>query len=203
MQDPTGPLLANPPPGEPESQAPPVAKDMVLALLASAPAVRDWRMLDAYPPHMVARKLQPSEAIKIDGWLDDPEWQDQPSVSLVDITRHTNEQQDSVPEDLQASFKVRWDDNYFYMGAELHSPFVTANLTGHNDGAPYNPDNDLEVFIDVSGTTQYYVEFEMSMQNATYDIKWGKPDCTSLACDHSGTGAGWPALPTWSVELPI
>ena len=29
-----------------------------------------------------------------------------------------------------------------------------------------------------------------------YDIKWGKPDQTSLLCDASGTGAGWPALPT-------
>ena len=47
---------------------------------------------------------------------------------------------------------------------------------GHNAHAPYSPDNDFEVFIDVSGTTQYYVEFEMSLQNATYDIKWGKPD---------------------------
>ena len=36
----------------------------------------------------------------------------------------------------------------------------------------------------------------MSLQNATYDIKWGKPDQTSLLCDASGTGAGWPALPT-------
>ena len=49
----------------------------------------------------------------------------------------------------------------------------------------------------MSGTTQYYVEFETSLQNATYDIKWGKPDlAASLLCDDSGTGAGWPALPT-------
>lgn len=54
---------------------------------------------------------------------------------------------------------------------------------GHNAHAPYSPDNDLEVFIDVSGTTQYYVEFEMSLQNATYDIKWGKPD-QACGCEH-------------------
>ena len=54
---------------------------------------------------------------------------------------------------------------------------------GHNAHAPYSPDNDFEVFIDVSGTTQYYVEFEMSLQNATYDIKWGKPD-QACDCEH-------------------
>jgi|EP01043_Picozoa_sp_COSAG02_P037180 hypothetical protein len=53
---------------------------------------------------------------------------------------------------------------------------------------------DFEIFIDVSGTTQYYMEYEMSAQNATYDIKWGKPDGTPLKCDN--TGASWPALPT-------
>ena len=35
----------------------------------------------------------------------------------------------------------------------------------------------------------------MSAQNATYDIKWGKPDGTQgLACDEQG--GSWPALPT-------
>ena len=42
---------------------------------------------------------------------------------------------------------------------------------GHNAHALYSPDNDFEVFIDVSGTTQYYVEVEISLQNATYDIR--------------------------------
>lgn len=32
------------------------------------------------------------------------------------------------------------------------------------------------------------------MLNSTYDIKWGKPDMTALACSTNGTD--WPALPT-------
>jgi hypothetical protein len=95
---------------------------------------------------------------------------------------------------LQARVKIRWDDDYFYVGAMLHESYVTAQNVGHNNHAPYSPDNDFEIFIDVSGTSQYYVEYEMSAQNATYDIKWGKPDGTPLACDN--TGASWPALPT-------
>ena len=45
-------------------------------------------------------------------------------------------------------------------------------LVGHNVVAPYH-DNDFEVFIDVSGTGEYYKEYEMNALNATYDINWG------------------------------
>ena len=90
---------------------------------------------------------------------------------MVDITRHSNQMLNAIPEDLQADIKVRWDDDYFYVGATLRESYVTAKNVGHNNHAPYSPDNDFEIFIDVSGTTQYYLEFEMSMQNSTYDIK--------------------------------
>ena len=113
---------------------------------------------------------------------------------MVDITRHKDQQLNALPNDLQARVKMRWDDEYFYVGALLNEAYITAQNVGHNNHAPYSPDNDFEIFIDVSGTTQYYMEFEMSVQNSTYDIKWGKPDGTSLACDNSG--ASWPALPT-------
>ena len=115
--------------------------------LAALPhcAVRDWRMLERYPPQVVARKLAPSEGISIDGKLDEPAWQGATSVGMVDITRHVDDQYNAVPRDLQASVKVRWDDNYFYVGAELKDQYVLANQTGHNHHAPYAPDNDLEV----------------------------------------------------------
>lgn len=66
---------------------------------------------------------------------------------------------------------------------------------GHNKIVPYL-DNDFEVFIDVSGTTEYYKvlfqtiidlntlnitqEFEMNAINATYDVLWGVPDGAGL-----------------------
>lgn len=174
---------------------------------------------------------------------------------------------------------MRWDDDYFYVGATLHESYVTAQNVGHNHHAPYSPDNDFEIFIDGSGTSHCkeskpgeqrnparkeagspslsasplshphpqpagvglapfprraseralstaaaclhsgapagslarsrfrhavarplrraadYMEFEMSMQNATYDIKWGTPDGTAgLVCTRNGSA--WPALPT-------
>ena len=67
-------------------------------------------------------------------------------------------------------------------------------------------DADFEVFIDVSGSTQYYKvsdtrcsylppishhpptpqEFEMNANNATYDVMWGVPDGAGLNCSRAG-----------------
>jgi hypothetical protein len=143
-------------------------------LLATADATQSWRMLDQYPNHYVTRKMSAAESASmvIDGKLDDPAWADTEwTYDIVDITRHKNQQLNAIPNDLQMRVKFRWDDDYFYVGAILHESYVTAQRVGHNNHAPYSPDNDFEIFIDVSGTTQYYMEYEMSAQNATYDIK--------------------------------
>eukprot|EP00658_Telonema_sp_P-2_P047685 TRINITY_DN36288_c0_g1_i2.p1 TRINITY_DN36288_c0_g1~~TRINITY_DN36288_c0_g1_i2.p1 ORF type:complete len:299 (-),score=39.37 TRINITY_DN36288_c0_g1_i2:174-1070(-) len=76
---------------------------------------------------------------------------------------------------------MRWDSSWLYVGAELRDRFVWANLTGHNLVAPYH-DNDFEVFIDPSGSSHWYKEFEMSARNATYDVLWGVPDQWGLLC---------------------
>ena len=86
---------------------------------------------------------------------------------------------------------MRWDAAYLYVGAELFEPFVFANLTGHNEVAPYH-DNDFEFFVDPAGSTEYYKEYEMSAANATYDVLWGVPDGWGLHCDDGGGGV----LPT-------
>ena len=174
------------------------AAALLLLLIAAADATQSWRMLDQYPNHYVTRKLAPGEAIAIDGKLDDAAWLGAEwTYDMVDMTRHRDQYLNAVPNDLQTRVKMRWDDDYFYVGALIHEPYVTAVRVGHNVKPPYSPDNDFEVFIDVSGTTQYYLEFEMSAQNATYDIKWGKPDGSSVvACDKSKNGSSWPALPT-------
>ena len=40
----------------------------------------------------------------------------------------------------------------------------------------------------MSGTTQYYKEFEMSARNATYDVLWGVPDGAGLSCSDTPDG---------------
>jgi hypothetical protein len=51
------------------------------------------------------------------------------------------------------------------------------------------------VFIDPSGTTQHYKEFEMSALNATYDVLWGVPDGEGLTCT-SASSTGPKIAPT-------
>lgn len=100
------------------------------------------RVLCRYPNQYVTQKLGPSEKITIDGKLDDTAWQTADwTFDMVDITRHTDQQLNAIPNDLQARVKIRWDDNYFYVGAILHESYVTAQNVGHNNHAPYSPDN--------------------------------------------------------------
>ena len=160
-------------------------------MMAALTPTFDWRFLAHYPRQYVASKLSPGQPLKIDGLLNESAWAEVPWTSdiatggwFVDITHHPrgSNLSNSVPHQLQARAKIRWDDDFLYIGAELREPFILANVTGHNGPeVPYH-DNDFEVFIDVSGTTQYYKEFEMSARNATYDVLWGVPDGAGLSC---------------------
>lgn len=167
----------------------------LLALVDTANASFDWAMLHSYPRHYVSPKLGVGQKIQIDGKLDEPEWAEVPwSTNFVDITHHQDPSLNGVPEDFQTSVKMRWDSNFLYIGAELKDPFVYGDITGHNQNSnvppkevPYH-NNDFEVFIDVSGTTEYYKEFEMNVLNATYDVNWGVPDQTADICNSINPG---------------
>ena len=163
-------------------------------LTVARAASDDWKLLYAYPPHYVSSKLASDEVITIDGKLDDGAWAAARwNDGIVDITHHVDESKNMVPNDMQMRAKFRWDADFFYIGAELHEPFINGTITGHNYVAPYH-DNDFECFIDPHGSGEYYVEFEMNALNATYDIKWGKPDGTPALC--TGNGSEWATLPT-------
>ena len=91
-------------------------------------------MLDQYPAHYVSKKLAPTEKITVDGRLDEDAWLSvESTVDMVDITRHEDQQLNAIPNDLQARVKVRWDDDYFYVGAVLHESYVTAENVGHSE----------------------------------------------------------------------
>ena len=135
----------------------------------------------AYPRHLRAKKVDSS--IVVDGKLDEPEWESAMWDSqFVDITVHENKSSNDVPEEFQTAIALLWDEDYLYVGVRLKEPFIYGNITGHNIQAPYH-DNDFEVFVDVSGSTEYYKEFEMNALNGTYDVNWGVPDNAGLSCD--------------------
>lgn len=149
--------------------------------------------LHSYPRQYVARELATDEPPpKIDGRLDDSSWAaaSWTSEPFADITQYLDPRWNAVPESLQARAKMRWDGRYLYVGAELRGQFQYAvEGPSHNAVAPYL-DNDFEVFIGPSGSTQHYKEFEVSIRNATYDVLWGVPDGEGLACD-SGSGPSY------------
>ena len=62
--------------------------------------------------------------IKIDGKLDDPAWQAAPwTDDFVDI-----EGDRRLPPRFRTRAKMLWDDQYFYIGAELEEPHVQGTL---------------------------------------------------------------------------
>lgn len=150
-----------------------------------------WKFLHSAPPHYTTLRLHPSEIISIDGRLDEAAWSASGvewTMPMRDITRHKQPIENVVPASLQARAKFRWDASFLYVGVELREPFIVANITGHNGPNPPYHDNDVELFVDVSGSTQYYKEFELSARNATYDVLWGVPDGESLICSREGRG---------------
>ena len=66
-----------------------------------------------------------------------------------------------------------WDDEYFYVAAELEEPDVWATLTKH-DSVIFR-DNDFEVFLNPTGDTRNYFEFEINALNTGWDLFLPKP----------------------------
>lgn len=64
--------------------------------------------------------------------------------------------------------KMLWDDQFFYIAAEMEEPHVWATLTEH-DSVIFQ-DNDFEVFIDPDGDAARYFEFEINALNTTWDL---------------------------------
>jgi hypothetical protein len=99
--------------------------------------------------------------IRIDGKLDEPDWQHAPqSSAFVDIVT-------GKPAWYDTRVSILWDDKYLYFGIRAEERDVRATLTEH-DSPIYN-DNDLEIFI--AGKDAYY-EFEINALNTVYDVFW-------------------------------
>jgi hypothetical protein len=66
-----------------------------------------------------------------------------------------------------------WDDQYFYVGAELEEPHVWGTLKQHD--AVIFQDNDFEVFIDPNSDSHDYAEFEINALNTSWDLLLTRP----------------------------
>ena len=134
----------------------------------------DCSFSSTYPRQLISYKVK-SEDINIDGKLDEEAWkevawtEDFVDISLPDTPR------------LKTRSKVRWNEDWLYVGAELEEPQIWANIshTCHciddlNDQVIFH-DNDFEIFVDPDGTNHNYKEFEVNALNQTWDLLLNKP----------------------------
>lgn len=107
--------------------------------------------------------------IKIDGSMTDPAWKDLPwTDDFVDITGD-----EALRPRFRTRAKMGWDDDYFYVGAELEEPHVWGTITKKN--AVMFEDNDFEVFLDPDGDGLNYYEFEMNALGTIWELSLPKP----------------------------
>ena len=108
--------------------------------------------------------------IKIDGKLNEPDWQAAPrSEAFVDIRGV-----DFKPAPTKQTYmKMLWDDECLYIAGIIEEDQVTASLT-ERDAIIYR-DNDFEVFIDPDGDGKFYFEFECNAFGTLMDLIMDKP----------------------------
>ena len=105
----------------------------------------------------------------IDGHLDEPSWKKAP---WTDFFGHL-EVPGRIPH-LATRAKMLWDDDYFYVGADLEDPDVWGTLT-RRDSAICGEDTDFEVFIDPDGDAMNYMELEINALNCVWDLLLDQP----------------------------
>jgi hypothetical protein len=138
-------------------------------LLFHSPSEPSEDVTQSYVPPKGYVCYRATSPLTIDGRLDDAAWQAVPwSNDFVDI------EGDKKPRPrFRTRVKMLWDDEYFYVGAELEEPHVWATLTRH-DSIIFH-DNDFEVFIDPDGDNHNYYEFEINALNTGWDLFLPKP----------------------------
>lgn len=107
--------------------------------------------------------------LKLDGMMSDPQWENIPwTDDFSDITGD-----ETRPPRFRTRAKMAWDDQYFYVAAELEEPHVWATITQQNEVIFH--DNDFEVFIDPDGDTRNYYEFEMNAFGTIWELSLPVP----------------------------
>lgn len=103
-----------------------MGRALLLAAAAAATAAAqpiDCTFASSYPRQYVAYKLVTPHPLVIDGKLDDPAWQEVGFTEpFVDISTNTTPK-------FQTYAKIRYDDEFLYVGGHIVEPQIWANIT--------------------------------------------------------------------------
>ncbi len=130
------------------------------------------------PRHYICKKAT-APLLELDGNLDKPFWQDAPWSELFEDIEDTScliegGQKSPRPRPHKNTrMKMKWDENYLYVGAKLEEDQIWAYQTERDSVIFF--DNDFEVFIDMDNDTHLYYEFEMNALNTVWDLLLPKP----------------------------
>lgn len=147
-----------------------------LSSTSSSSAATCGEVIEAhYPQQYVAYKAANGSLPTLDGRLDEPFWEEVPFTNdFIDISTTT------IPKFITKA-KIRWDDDWVYVGGYIQETAVWANITytchcfnNSMDQVIFH-DNDFEVFFDVDGTCHNYKEYEMNAANQNWDLILNAP----------------------------
>jgi Carbohydrate family 9 binding domain-like len=107
--------------------------------------------------------------ITVDGRLDERAWA---SAAWTDVFIDIEGDRRPQPR-FRTRAKMLWDDEYFYVAAELEEPDLWGTLKVR-DSVIFQ-DNDFELFIDPDGDTHAYYELEVNALGTAWDLMLVKP----------------------------
>lgn len=152
-----------------------------------------------------------SDSLNIDGKLNESGWE---KASWTEPFLDIEGEAEAKPR-FDTRAKMLWDEQYFYIAAELEEPHLWATLE-ERDAIIFH-ENNFEVFIDPNGDTHNYYELEVNALGTYWDLMLTKPyrdDGRAIdAWDIRGLKAGIDLRGTlnnpsdrdagWTVELAI
>ncbi|KAE9335216.1 hypothetical protein PF008_g13594 [Phytophthora fragariae] len=136
----------------------------------------DWAYMDSLRPPVyicLRRKVADGagyEPMSLDGRVDKEDWAHVPwSDAFVDI-----EGPELKPVDHPLTkFKMMYDDNTLYVGAELLEPKIWGTITEKNSTMYH--ENDFEVFFNPDGSRHHYYELEVNCLNTIWELLLHRP----------------------------
>jgi len=143
----------------------PLTKEQRAKLGKMSRAEREAWLEEFGLPEYEARKLKGK--LTIDGVLDEADWQRAQTVSLLTTSLGRKPK-------LKTAARMLWDDEAIYLAFACDDPDVHAPLTKHDDDL-WKHDL-VEVFVDVDGNANQYLELHAAPSGALADVIWADFD---------------------------